>query len=62
MKWILLLAYSVLVVGCAYATGNAMIHLMIDRKLDIDSTINQDRNKQVRQLPQATPSTGDKQE
>lgn len=43
MKWILLLGYSVLVVGCAYATGNAMIHIVIDRKLDIDTTLNKEQ-------------------
>jgi len=61
MKYLLLLIVCI-ISACAYVAGNGNATVTVDRKLDIDSTINQDRNKQVRQLPQATPSTGDKQE
>ena len=49
MKWILLLGYSILVVGCAYATGNAVIHMVIDRKLDVDATLNKEQPAKVKE-------------
>ena len=49
MKWILLLGYSILVAGCAYATGNAVIQMSVDRKLDVDATLNKEQPAKVKE-------------